>query len=67
MNSDYNADRIIRLPEVLSRVGLGKTALYGLIKRGEFPEQIKLGRASGWSECEVQDWIDRQKNARRAA
>lgn len=60
-------DRIIRLPEVLDRVGVRKTTLYAMIKRCEFPAQIKLGRVSGWSEREVQGWIDQQKESRRAA
>lgn len=38
-------------------VGLGKTAIYGLIKDHTFPAPIKLGRASGWVESEVQEWI----------
>ena len=68
MNTENTmTDRIIRLPEVLDRVGVRKTTLYAMIKRREFPEQIKLGRISGWSEREVQAWIDQQKSQRNAA
>ncbi|MGC7979920.1 helix-turn-helix transcriptional regulator, partial [Salmonella enterica] len=35
--------RFIRLPEVINRTGYGKTWIYHLIKRGEFPEPIKTG------------------------
>lgn len=66
-NDNTMPDRIIRLPEVLDRVGVRKTTLYAMIKRGEFPAQIKLGRISGWSEREVQIWIDQQKSQRTAA
>ena len=30
--------QILRLPQVLKRVGLGKTTLYAAIKSGEFSE-----------------------------
>jgi prophage regulatory protein len=55
---------IIRLPQVEESVGLKKSAIYKLIKAGDFPSQIKLGkRASGWLESAVQTWI--QKKAGR--
>ncbi len=57
--------RIIRLPEVSQRVGLGKTAIYERIKEHTFPAPIKLGRASGWIEEEVQKWVDEQIVATR--
>jgi len=57
--------RIIRLPEVSERVGLGKTAIYSRIKDHTFPSPIKLGRASGWIEEEVQNWVESQIEATR--
>ena len=52
-------DKIIRLPEVLEKVGLKKSAVYKLIKEGDFPKQVKLGKhASGWIEADVQGWIE---------
>mgnify|MGYP003603103788 FL=1 len=50
--------RILKLKEVLTRTGLGKTTLYMLISNGDFPKQIPLGlRAVGWLESEVDAWI----------
>ena len=43
----------LRLPEVIRRTGLKKTAIYSLIKRGQFPSQIKLGRISVWLEHDI--------------
>ena len=57
--------RFIRLPQVKAMVGLGTTAIYDKIKKGEFPRQVKLGRVSGWVESEVQDWINQQILASR--
>ena len=51
--------RFMRLPEVLERTGLSKPWIYRLIGRGEFPSPIKLGgRAIGFIESEIDEWID---------
>lgn len=57
-------DRIIRLPQVIDRVGLKKTAIYKRIAAGTFPKQIKLGFASGWLESEITAWIEEQARQR---
>lgn len=64
MNQD---DKIIRLPEVIGKVGLKKSAIYKMIKTGDFPAQIKLGKhASGWLDSDIQTWI-RKKAGREPA
>jgi len=50
-------DKILRLPQVMARVGLKKSAIYKMIAAGTFPKQIKLGAASGWLESDIQKWI----------
>ena len=58
--------RIIRLREVISRVGLCRATIYNLIKKGDFPQQVNLGLNSvGWIESEVQTWIDNRVTASR--
>lgn len=64
---DKPVDVLLQLPAVCRQAGFGKTAIYRMIKEGTFPEPIKLGPASRWSQIEVQDWIEKQKAARRAA
>jgi prophage regulatory protein len=50
---------ICRLPEVMHRTGLSRSAVYDLVRNGKFPSQIKLGpRAVGWVESELADWIE---------
>ena len=51
-------ERFMRLPEVISSVGLCKAEIYGRISRGEFPEPVKLGRVSVWLQSEIRRWID---------
>jgi prophage regulatory protein len=56
-------DKILRLPEVLARVGLKKTSLYEQIEGGHFPKAIPLtvdGRAVGWRESEISRWIEQR-------
>ncbi len=53
-------DRLLRLPAVLSAVGLGRTAVLDRVKAGAFPQPRKVGRATLWSERAVQAWIKAQ-------
>ena len=53
----FREARLLRLPEVATRVGLAKTAIYDLIKRNSFPRPIKLGAASVWVDAEISEWI----------
>jgi prophage regulatory protein len=52
--------RILRLPEVMRRVGLSKTTIYDRIKKGEFPAQAKLldgSATAGWFEDEIEAYL----------
>lgn len=54
-------DKIIRLPEVKATVGLSTATIYRLIRAGDFPAPIKLGKnSSGWIAADVQAWIMRR-------
>lgn len=51
--------RIIRINDVISTTGLGRSTIYKYIESGEFPKPIPLGeRAVGWIEEEVLEWIE---------
>ena len=59
------AVRIIRLPHVESLIALRKTAIYEMMKAGDFPRPVVLGpRARGWIEGEVLSWIAARASAR---
>ena len=60
-------DRLIPLPDVLRLTGIRKDHLYKLMRRGEFPIQAKVGRASRWSLAEVSAWTQARLSERRAA
>lgn len=54
-------DRFLRLPEVENITGLKKTTVYGLIKEGKFPRQIRVTRrVSVWSEAAILSWVQSQ-------
>jgi len=50
-------DRLLRLPQVLATVGLGRTAVLDRVKSGAFPAPLKVGRATLWPESLVQRWV----------
>lgn len=51
--------RLLRLPEVMDRVGLRRSAIYQRMSEGRFPKCRTLGaRCSVWVEAEINDWID---------
>ena len=50
--------RLIRLPEVVHRVGLGRSTIYRWIAEGRFPKPVQLGgHTVAWPEDEVENWI----------
>ena len=51
--------RLLRLPEVMDRVGLRRSAIYQRMSEGRFPKCRTLGaRCSVWVEAEINAWID---------
>jgi len=52
------SNQMLRLPAVLSLVGLSRSSVYFGVKNGSFPSPIKLSsRAVGWPSYLVHDWI----------
>ncbi len=52
--------RILRRRRVEEKTGLGRSAIYEGIKEGWFPRQVPLGpsgKAVGWLEDEIDNWI----------
>jgi prophage regulatory protein len=62
------AHSILRLPAVKTRTGLSRSTIYLRISQGTFPKPVSLGgRAVGWLEAEIQDWLQRRIEASRKA
>ena len=59
---------ILRLPNVKARTGLSRSTIYLRISEGRFPKPVSLGgRAVGWVEEEITDWLNQQIKASRKA
>lgn len=52
-------DRVLPPHVVIERTSLSRPTLWRLMKKGEFPQSLKLspGRI-GWSERAVSDWLN---------
>ena len=49
---------LLRLPQVISRVGLKRTAIYEGVKGGTFPQPIRLGRRCvAWPSDAIDAWV----------
>lgn len=51
--------RLIRLPEVINRVGLKRSAIYQRMSEGRFPRSRSMGsRCTVWVESEIDEWLN---------
>ena len=50
---------LMRREQVQFQTGLGRSTLYALIKKGDFPKPVKLtgARAVAWSSLAVNAWV----------
>jgi prophage regulatory protein len=59
---------ILRLPTVKGRTGLSRSTICLRVAEGNFPAPVSLGgRAVGWIEAEVNDWLAKRIEASRKA
>ncbi len=59
--------RLLRLPELKTRCGLGRSTIYQRIKEGSFPPAISLGaRTVAWLETDIDRWIADQIQSSQA-
>ena len=60
--------KVIRFPELKSRVGYSRMHIFRLEKAGKFPRPVPLGEKSvGWLESEIQNWIAERVAEREVA
>lgn len=50
---------LMRREQVQSQTSLGRSSLYALIKKGDFPKPVKLtgARAVAWSSHAIDAWV----------
>ena len=58
--------KILRLPIVKAKVGLGRSTIYAQVSQGVFPKPVSIGpRAIGWVDSEIDEWIAQRIDASR--
>lgn len=58
---------LLRLPDVMARTALSRSALYAEMAKGNFPKPVKIGgRINAWPDNEVAEWIAARIEARAA-
>ena len=56
--NSLSQDQLINVKTVGIAVGLGRSAIYDRVSKGEFPQPIRLGhRCTRWRVADVQAWI----------
>lgn len=67
-DNERRTSRLLRLPDVIDRVGLGKTSIYCLEREGDFPPRVQLSaRAVAWREDAIDTWLASRPQAGRGA
>ena len=57
--------QVIKLKKVIELTSLSSATIYRLVKKGEFPKQLKLAeRSSGWLLEEINDWLESKSTLR---
>ena len=57
--------KVIKLPQVKELTTFSSATIYRLMKKGEFPNQLKLSeRSSGWLLEEIYEWLEQKKISR---
>jgi prophage regulatory protein len=61
-----NPLNVVRHNQVRKKLNVSSAKLFDMIARGQFPKPFSIvpnGRAVGWLEAEVDEWIMERKNA----
>jgi prophage regulatory protein len=66
MEADSTSLRVVRMGDARGKVGLCPSKIYELIDQGLFPRPFQLvpgGRAVGWLEADLDEWLRERKRA----
>lgn len=56
--------KILRPGQLADMLGVSKTTLWRMEKRGELPQRIKISRrAVGWLESDIKEWLESRPTA----
>ena len=53
--------RVLRLPEVIAKIGLSRATIYKMQEKGQFPASLKIGKSAvAWREDELDRWLSKR-------
>jgi prophage regulatory protein len=59
MPQELTPQVLLRLPKVIHRTGLGRSTIYRMVARKQFPSPIRIStRAVAWRQTDIADWIE---------
>ena len=59
-------DRYIRIKELAIMLSIGRSTIYKLMNKNQFPKQIKISeRTSVWRLSVINEWIEERKKLSR--
>ena len=59
---------LLPIRSIQAQTNLGRTKIYDLIRKGDFPAPIKLGaRTARWPAAAIDAWIQKKIDAQAAA
>jgi prophage regulatory protein len=56
--------KLLRLPEVVELVRLGKSTIYQMVKEQRFPAPLKQGSGNFWIDIEIDQYLEKLALAR---
>ncbi|MEL7737516.1 AlpA family phage regulatory protein [Citromicrobium bathyomarinum] len=54
------SEAMLTIEAVMERTGFGRTKIYDMIGKGDFPKPAKIGAASRWRALAIDNWIASQ-------
>jgi predicted DNA-binding transcriptional regulator AlpA len=57
---------MLNVTQVMARLNVGKSSVYGLVRNGLLPKPVKVGGSARWIDEEVEAAIEAMKAARDA-
>lgn len=57
------SDKLLRITDILSMLGIGRTTLWRWEKKGALPKPVRRfdGSILGWMEYDINEWIQKNK------
>lgn len=60
-----NSHALLRLPAVIEMTGLGRSTIYKLMAKGQFPTSRRISsRLVAWSTADIDQWIETREPSR---